>query len=343
MRLLPILVLFPLILGAAQPVKLVLPTDNRALFEDKPEDFYMYVNEGLKRWTTGQYGFVRSVREVENDGIIATKFHEGLDIKPVKRDHRGVPLDKVRAIADGTVAYVNNNRIASNYGIYIVIEHNWGHGPLYSLYAHLADTSVIAGQKVKANTNIGTLGFTGRGINLRRAHLHLELCLLNNKNYDSTTDTKHGIYDGRNLIGIDLANLYLALRTNPNLTIPQFLKTLQPYFKVTIPRDKPLEITQRYPWLKKGDHSKSTPSYEISFSASGIPLAVNPSRRDVTQPTITAVRLTRSNHEYYTRGRLTGTGRRATLKPLGKLYLSLFMNDFPIKPKETQPETIPTE
>ena len=36
--------LFCLHLQAAEPVGLILPTDNRAIFEGKPEDFYMYLS-----------------------------------------------------------------------------------------------------------------------------------------------------------------------------------------------------------------------------------------------------------------------------------------------------------
>ncbi len=46
---------------------------------------------------------------------------------------------------------------------------------------------------------------------------------------------------------------------------------------------------------------------------SGIPLSVVPSRREVSKATVTYVRTTRSKREQYTRGRLTGTGRKASL------------------------------
>ena len=91
MKFLGILLLLPLALAAAEPLKLVLPTDNRAIFDGKPEDFYMYVlrysgTKASQHWTAGQYGFVRTIIDTEKEGPIATKFHEGLDIKPTKRD-----------------------------------------------------------------------------------------------------------------------------------------------------------------------------------------------------------------------------------------------------------------
>jgi len=84
-------------------------------------------------WSAGKYGFVRNLRRTE-DGLIGTRFHEGIDISPLKRDKDNRPLDAIKAIDSGVVAYVNDEASRSNYGKYIVIEHNWDSGPLFSLY-----------------------------------------------------------------------------------------------------------------------------------------------------------------------------------------------------------------
>lgn len=329
--------LLPLSLHAAEPLKISLPTDNRALLEEKPEDFYMYVHRSFegqssKPWTAGQYGFVRTLVKTEKEGVIATKFHEGLDIKPVKRDGRGNPTDEVRAIAGGTVVYVNPNSGGSNYGKYVVIEHNWGYGPFYSLYAHLASVSVKKKQRLLGGTPLGKMGYTGVGLNRERAHLHLELNMLASENFDDWHEAvfkgknPHGIANGMNLVGIDIASLYLAQRSDPNVTIPNFLKGASPYFKVAVPRTGPLEIVERYPWLKRGTHEADSPSWEISFTDSGIPLSVAPSHRLVEKPSVTYVRSTRSKHSYYTRKRLTGSGRKASLSKSGQNFIALFTN-----------------
>ena len=93
--------------AGAEPL-LRLPTANDNLFRGKPEAFYQYVErvfEGAttKPWTGGQFGFVRNPARW-NGKLIQTKFHEGIDIKPVARDARGVPLDPVRAVAAGAKA-----------------------------------------------------------------------------------------------------------------------------------------------------------------------------------------------------------------------------------------------
>src|SRR5438105_9101582 len=83
---------------------LVLPTNNDALFSGDGPAFYQYVErdyKGMKStpWEGGQYGFVRDPVETAA-GIVYTRFHEGIDIRPLRRDTHGEPLDEVRAIAD---------------------------------------------------------------------------------------------------------------------------------------------------------------------------------------------------------------------------------------------------
>src|SRR5690349_21648433 len=83
-------------------LNLALPTDNTALLRGEPEAFYQVIERNFKGeisypWQGGQYGFVRDPREL-GSGVIYTRFHEGMDIRPMHRDGRGEPLDEVRAI-----------------------------------------------------------------------------------------------------------------------------------------------------------------------------------------------------------------------------------------------------
>ncbi len=339
--------LFPLMFSAslglaaslgAQTLRLELPTDNSALFSDKPKEFYMFTyrnfeGESSRPWQAGQYGFVRNMKRTP-EGIIGTRFHEGIDIRPVRRDSANRPLDSVRAIAPGTVAYVNPSAGRSNYGIYAVLEHDWGDGPFFSLYAHLAEAAVTTGQRLPAGYKLGKMGYTGSGLNRERAHLHLECSILLSLRFKEWHDqffgskNYHGIHNGMNLAGLDIAGLFLASRSDPGLAIPAFLKRTPTYYKVTTPRQGPLELAVRYPWLCRGDHARPSPSWEIAFSASGLPLAIAPSHRQVGKPLVTFVRTTRSRHEYFTKSYLTGSGRRASLTARGKRYLRLITGNF---------------
>src|SRR5437899_5899404 len=114
-------------MGENQTVDLVLPTDNDALFSGGGAAFYQYVERNYKGvkstpWEGGQYGFVRDPIDTAA-GLAYTRFHEGIDIRPLRYDANGEALDEVRAIADGKVVHTTLVPGYSNYGKYIVIEH----------------------------------------------------------------------------------------------------------------------------------------------------------------------------------------------------------------------------
>jgi len=324
---------------AAEPIGLVLPTDNEAIFSDDPSQFYMYTDrnfEGVlsKPWSGGAYGFTRDQKRTAA-GIILTRLHEGIDIRPVRRDAAGEPLDEVRAIAKGTVVYVTSSASQSNYGRYIVVHHDWGDGPFFSLYAHLGSATAKAGQAVAAGEPIGKMGYTGAGINRERAHVHLELNFILSDHFQRwydrhfTTKNHHGIYNGINLTGLDIAALYQAHRANPSITIPEFLAKTEVHYRVLVPRKGGLPFLQRYPWLGRDlDRFENPVSWEFSFAATGVPLAIRPSDEAVQAPVVTYVKPTAGSHGHFTVDRLTGTGDRATLTPSGSRYLQLITDSF---------------
>lgn len=327
-------------LVAADPLGLVLPTDNDAIFSDDPSKFYMYTDrnfEGVvsKPWEGGQYGFSRDQKRT-SIGIVYTRLHEGIDIRPMKRDDSGNPLDEVRAIAAGTIVYVSDSASESNYGRYIVIHHDWGDGPFFSLYAHLSRTIATNGQQVTAGQPIGVMGFTGAGINRERSHVHVELNFILSDRfqvwYDKhfTTANHHGIYNGFNLTGLDIAKLIKEHRDNPAISIPQFLrKNEEVYYKVAIPASGPLPLLDRYPWLREGEPPSAKPGHwEIAFNDKGVPLAVRAGAKKVNGPSVTFVKPCATDHSYLTVGRITGTGGSATLTPTGSRYVQLITDSF---------------
>src|SRR4029077_4652242 len=117
------------LLAQNSKIEISLPTDNDALFRGGGPDFYQYIErdfhgEKSTPWEGGQYGFVRDPEQT-NSGVVYTRFHEGIDIKPVHRDENNEPRDEVRAIADGKIVYTSLVAGYSNYGKYIVIEHTF--------------------------------------------------------------------------------------------------------------------------------------------------------------------------------------------------------------------------
>ncbi|MEI8340994.1 MAG: M23 family metallopeptidase [Verrucomicrobiota bacterium] len=317
-----------------KPVDLALPTENTALLEGRSQDFYQFVDRdfnGVKTtpWEGGRYGFVRNPR-MTSEGLVYEHFHEGIDIKPVLRDATGMPLDDVHAIADGRVAYVNPNPRWSNYGNYVVVEHLFGGCRYYSLYAHLNRITATVGTPVRKGDKIGVLGFTGEGIDQRRAHLHLELNLLLSPDFETwhrtyfpTEINRHGIYNGLNLAGIDIAGFYLALQKNPALTLPEFLARLEPAFKVAIPANWKIHVARFYPWLMASSRNPGTPSLEISFDSSGLPLKIAPCDKKVTGPELTSVRHSSLSYSILTRNLVAGSGNRYQLSENGLRYLML--------------------
>src|SRR6266536_5942664 len=275
-------------------LELVLPTDNDALFLGGGRAFYQYIERDFKGvkstpWEGGQYGFVRDPVET-SAGVGCTRFHEGIDIRPLRRDARGEPLDEVRAIADGKVVHTNLVPGYSNYGKYIVIEHRWDGSSYYSLYGHLSAIVVQPGDTVQRGQRIGVMGYTGVGLNQARAHVHLELNLMLSHQFKAWHDAffrndpnHNGIYNGLNLAGLDIARLYLALHKNPSLTIPEFLSGEETFYKVTLPKSPHFELPKLYSWMLAGNRNQQA-SWEVSFARSGVPLKVEPSDKHVTQP-----------------------------------------------------------
>ena len=325
--------LIGLLTGVVSAQQLQLPTANHALF-GAPADFFQFVDrdfDGAKTtpWEGGQFGFVRDPRRIAGR-IAYGRFHEGLDIKPLQRDARGNPQDEVGSIADGVVAYVTASSGLSNYGRYVVVRHDFGGGPFYSLYAHLAAAQVSAGQKVKAGTTLGILGYTGSGIDQRRAHVHVELNLFLSSRFEAwhnsnfRTPNHNGVFNGMNLIGLDLQALYIAQQKNPSLTVAKAVQATESGYRVAVPGAAEMEILKNYPWLLDGSRPAGKPgSWEVSFSRWGLPLAVKTSNTAVSTPVVTWVKDAGIPHYMNTRGCVTGSGSTGKLTAEGLNFVKL--------------------
>jgi hypothetical protein len=325
----------------AGPLELVLPTENHHLFTGEPEKFYMYVDrtfEGVttKPWEAGSFGFVRSPVRL-GEKVVLSQFHEGIDIGPVKRDKAGNPLDLVMSIAKGTVAHISPVAGRSNYGKYVVVEHDWEGSKVVSLYAHLAEITVRIGDPVNPGSVLGRMGYTGAGLNRTRAHLHLELGFLMSTDYEGWHKVNigslnyHGNYNGMNIAGVDVAALFLEHRANPNLTFSGFVLSRPAQFKVTVPGGDAIPaFLARYPWMRRGEMPGAV-SWEIGFAGTGHAISFSPSIRPVTGPTVSHLRPAEISQRWLTRGLLTGEGNAASLSNSGKQMLSLVLGDFPAR------------
>jgi murein DD-endopeptidase MepM/ murein hydrolase activator NlpD len=322
----------------AQMPRLILPTANDALFRGDGEAFYQYVQRDFKGeisypWEGGQYGFVRDPVETP-EGLVYVHFHEGIDIKPLRRDAAGEPLDDIVAIAAGRVVHCSETAGHSNYGRYIVIEHRWGGSPYYSLYAHLSEIAVSPGLEVSAGQRIARMGHTGAGITRERSHVHFEINLMLTKKFDDwyiagapTEPNYHGIYNGLNLAGFNVAKFYLAQRRNPALTVPEFLAGEEVFFKVLTPATgQPPDLVRTYPWMTSGAAAVGKPaSWEISFDRTGLPLRVTPSNQVVALPTLSYVKPATVPYWMLTRRLVYASGRQAKLSPYGRRLVELIM------------------
>ena len=152
--------------ATAQPMEVILPTSNDALFYGDGAGFYMYTDrnfdgEASNPWEGGQYGFHRNLVRTPV-GIVGTRFHEGMDIRPRFRDFDGEPLDSIVSVDDGRVVYVNRSASASAYGRYVVVEYDWQGSPYYGLYAHLSDVDAYPGTYVRRGERLGRTFKRGR-------------------------------------------------------------------------------------------------------------------------------------------------------------------------------------
>jgi murein DD-endopeptidase MepM/ murein hydrolase activator NlpD len=321
---------------AAEPLNLVFPTENDALLRGDGPAFYQYIDrdyhgEKSTPWEGGRYGFVRNPTETAA-GIIYTRMHEGIDIKPLQRDASGKPLDAVRAIAPGVVVHASLAAGLSNYGRYVVVEHRFDGCKYYSLYGHLSSIAVRTGQRVQARDQLGVMGHTGEGLNQARAHVHLELNLMLSHQFEAWHDASfkndpnhHGLYNGLNLVGIDIARLYLALQKRPDLTIPEFLAEEETLYRVLVPPAKHFDLPKFYPWMVSERPGGDPPSWEISFNRAGVPLKIRPGAKPVSEPEVSYLKPGGVDARVLTMERITGRGANAHLTEKGTQFMRLLV------------------
>ncbi|MFP4261543.1 MAG: murein hydrolase activator EnvC family protein [Opitutales bacterium] len=254
-------------------IDLVWPTPNPAFQQGRPiEDFVQPTSSG--RVESGLFGCVR------NDGA---KFHEGLDLFPVKRDRRGEAADSVYAILPGRVAYISHTAGHSSYGRYVVIEHDGERPAWHSLYAHLAsiDTTIKPGARVEAGAVLGVMGRSAAGYRIprSRAHLHIEVGFRLTNDFQDWFDrqkfgsrNRHGFWNGMNLVGIDPLEFYRAVRSGEVSRFQEHLRRLPVAGRIRVYTGRVPDFVSRYPALvTRAYEGRTVVAWDIAFTEFGVP------------------------------------------------------------------------
>ena len=254
--------------------RMTFPTDRDLVSDRNRPGAFMPTNP--ERPESALFGSVRTA--ASRQGEVAS-FHEGIDIAPVRRDRKGRPLDSVYAVAAGRIAYINRAEGNSNYGKYVVLLHSDPVGSVYSLYAHLSivDSELKAGQEINAGAVLGTMGHTSNhGIPLERAHVHVEIGLINNARFQQWFKAQklkpdHGAYNGWNLLAVDSLDVFEKQRNTKDFNFRGYLAGVPVAFELALNVRKLPDFFERYPKLWTG------PAYAggavvVRCSEDGLPL-----------------------------------------------------------------------
>lgn len=225
---------------------------------------------------SGAYGCVR------NKGY---KFHEGVDLFPVKREQNGRALDSVFSAMSGRVAYINSDSTKSSYGRYIVLEHEQFRPILYSLYAHLDSfsPSLKVGNWVKVAQALGRMGNSSSfSIPLNRSHLHFEVGLRLSGNFQNwynrktfKTPNAHGNFNGFNLVGIDPLHFFKLYQSRIVKSPADYFDNLTETVSVAVKSNHPPSILSINPSLEQQVASTvdTCNGWICRFGPYGIPLS----------------------------------------------------------------------
>jgi murein DD-endopeptidase MepM/ murein hydrolase activator NlpD len=264
---------------------IVWPTPNTAFFDGKPiEAFIQPAASGIVE--SGLYGGVR------NGGA---RFHEGIDLFPLKRDRQGEPVDPVFAVMPGVVRHVSTLPGNSSYGRYIVIEHPGETPAVYTLYAHLRaiEPGLAAGTEVARGRRIATMGRSSSvlAIPKARAHLHFEIGVWLARDFQRWYDAQkfgspntHGIWNGLNLMGLDPLDFYRRLRAGAVADFRDYFRQMKPAVRLRIASGSRMpDFVERYPALRTTPVQPAAlaagggvAGWEIAFNETGIPFAWTP-------------------------------------------------------------------
>jgi hypothetical protein len=262
----------------AERLEIAWPTPNPALAEGKGIGAILQPTASGDP-ESGGFGCVRSA---------GAQFHEGIDLKPMRRDARGEPADEVYAAMDGVVRYINNRVGESSYGRYLVLEHPDTAPAVYTLYAHLARIApgIASGVTVRRGQTIATMGRSAGGyaIPRDRAHLHFEMGLMVTRDFQSWyawkkfgSPNEHGLWNGMNLMGFDPLDFLRRWRDRQINTMADYFAQMEPAVRLRIATSHVPDFVQRYPaLLTKAMPLGLASGWEITCNWTGLPFRWTP-------------------------------------------------------------------
>ena len=263
-------VAFAIALSATYASELLWPTESKAFAEGEPPVKFLQPTASGNPMS-GAFGDVR------NNGY---KFHEGIDIRPVRRNRKGEALDEVYFAMDGTVRMINKIAGNSGYGRYVVVSHEDADVEVYTLYAHLSeiDAGFSIGSRVKAGQKVGIMGRSASyPIAKAQSHLHFEIGLRLGDSFDRWYISKKyrqknhfGNFNGMNLYGFDpLAFFYAAKEGRINSGFAGYIQSLPTAFVVRVYTRSVPDFVKIYPALT--DSNGHDCGWDIHFTWYGLP------------------------------------------------------------------------
>ena len=318
------------LLGASERIAWQLPTENDELFRNQYSRFFQPTIS--RRLISGMFGFVRTSEP--EPARLFEHFHKGIDVRALHRDPKGEPTDVVRASAEGEVVRVNLDEKISDYGKQVILRHDWGGQPVYTIYGHLASIAVEVGQKVEAGDPLGIMGWTGPGLSRDRAHLHFEITFQINGKFAEWVETakpgrlwqpnRHGEWNGLNLMGVDPVPLLKAAHEGRPMSCQECLASQASGFVVRTPI--PLGQPDWLRWTRKQLIGPGEKSWELEMTPWGLPLSVKGSSEMAEMPILLANPGRPNEGKYYCRTLVQSDGKGGMkLSKLGNQTLAMMM------------------
>ncbi|MBL8153867.1 MAG: M23 family metallopeptidase [Anaerolineae bacterium] len=182
------------------------------------------------------------------------------------RVHHGIDMPNpigqtVRAAGSGTVVWAGPGfQDSPSYGNVVFIRHDFGYNgqPLFTLYAHLANVFVSAGQIVNAEDPIGLVGNTGR---VSGPHVHFEVRVGGDRYGDTYNPLLWMVsYVGHGAIAGRVMGPRGDLLQDQTVTIRDFRTGLV------------VQSTTTYIFLDNGSDVNSDPLWQETFVVGDIPV-----------------------------------------------------------------------